>query len=211
MGFKKESQSSLAKEHIVAFLSADFDKFPRLRFEYISGGTLDDYTDTSTYENGEIIIQSLSALKYLHELTPSDDLRTICGTLKYMAPEIYRKMNIPAEEQARERYTASIDLWSLGVVIAERECGLPKYQDSYSRTYNSTVVDGIGVGRNPAAFRSRDASKSKSTIKHVFETIHHFRVRNNITDRASLSPRSACFGIQGIKAESQTNITKLLR
>ena len=44
------------------------------------------------------------------------NLKTLCGTQRYMAPEVY--MN--------DLYTVSVDLWSLGVIILQYVYGLPK-------------------------------------------------------------------------------------
>ena len=44
------------------------------------------------------------------------DLKTVCGTQRYAAPEVYLGSN----------YTASVDMWSLGVIILQFIYGLPK-------------------------------------------------------------------------------------
>ncbi len=54
-----------------------------------------------------------------------DALRTICGTYLYLAPEVYEANAIPLGR--RLTYTALVDIWSLGVVIAELLVGLPKH------------------------------------------------------------------------------------
>ncbi|KAI9780303.1 MAG: hypothetical protein M1816_003113 [Peltula sp. TS41687] len=53
-----------------------------------------------------------------------DTLKSICGTMLYLAPEVYKAMAIPWAERAP--YTALVDIWSLGVVLVELLCGLPK-------------------------------------------------------------------------------------
>ena len=58
----------------------------------------------------------------------ADILQTFCRTLKWAAPEIYLK----AADQigtTNETYSAAVDIWSLGAVIADLECGLPEYED----------------------------------------------------------------------------------
>ena len=45
----------------------------------------------------------------------SDDLKTLCGTRRYLAPEVYEGTT----------YTAAVDIWALGVVVLERFSGLP--------------------------------------------------------------------------------------
>lgn len=53
-----------------------------------------------------------------------DLLETICGTYLYLAPEVYEAA---AARQRKEMtpYSARVDIWSLGVVLAELVCGLP--------------------------------------------------------------------------------------
>ncbi|KAK3897708.1 kinase-like domain-containing protein [Staphylotrichum tortipilum] len=50
----------------------------------------------------------------------SDDLVTMCGTRRYLAPEVY----------GLGAYTAAVDIWSLGVVVMERLSDLP---DSHAK------------------------------------------------------------------------------
>ncbi|KAF2452263.1 kinase-like domain-containing protein [Lineolata rhizophorae] len=66
----------------------------------------------------------------------ADYLKTCCGSLLWAAPEIYNKIPDP-EAAADVRYSVAVDIWSLGVVIASRECGLPYYEESYQ---TSTVA-----------------------------------------------------------------------
>ncbi|KAL2257750.1 hypothetical protein VTK26DRAFT_9220 [Humicola hyalothermophila] len=51
-------------------MDSDFTSLPRLRFEYVPGGTLRNYTDLSTGECLQILCQCLSALVYLHGHKP---------------------------------------------------------------------------------------------------------------------------------------------
>ena len=59
-----------------------------------------------------------------------DTLKTICGTALYLAPEVYEANLIQLEQ--RRRYTALVDVWSLGVVVAQLQCGLPTYKKNQS-------------------------------------------------------------------------------
>ncbi|KAH6614517.1 protein kinase [Chaetomium sp. MPI-SDFR-AT-0129] len=70
--WRKEAQimGRVSHEHIVAFIDSDFTSLPRLRFEYVPGGTLVDYADLSTGECLQILRQCLSALVYLHGRKP---------------------------------------------------------------------------------------------------------------------------------------------
>lgn len=59
-----------------------------------------------------------------------DDLSTICGSLLYLAPEIYRNRRYIEEGgQGRVSYTPAVDVWSLGVVVYGFLCPLPDYDD----------------------------------------------------------------------------------
>jgi serine/threonine protein kinase len=45
------------------------------------------------------------------------ELHTACGTLRYVAPEVYSG-----------KYDSAVDIWSLGVVVFEYAHGLPRYE-----------------------------------------------------------------------------------
>lgn len=64
----------------------------------------------------------------------SSDLFTICGTRKYIAPEIYLEWECIKGSNPEERssYTPLVDDWSLGVVAYELVCGLPRYLETYA-------------------------------------------------------------------------------
>ena len=96
-------------------------------------------------ESVEIFSQALNALQHLHprgvahrDLKPENiliesrfpmsikladfglandrpDLKTICGTKQYIAPEVY----------LGSKYTTKVDLWSLGVIVLQHAYGLP--------------------------------------------------------------------------------------
>lgn len=151
----------ISHDHIVKFLGVEskptalrFEFAPGgaledhiLRRDYFNG-----------FECKQITCQLLAALKYLHEdLEPmvvhrdikaenilvfhrqdgdvlvkfadfglakeGEYLRTFCGTLRNLPPEL---SNIP-----RAGYTPAVDLWSLGVVIAQLLCGLPTWKKEY--------------------------------------------------------------------------------
>ncbi|KPM39123.1 hypothetical protein AK830_g7448 [Neonectria ditissima] len=59
------------------------------------------------------------------------ELMTLCGTQKYLAPEMYSELQRYVGNKTRLGYTAVVDIWSLGVVACELACGLPRYKDRY--------------------------------------------------------------------------------
>jgi serine/threonine-protein kinase Chk2 len=52
-------------------------------------------------------------------------LTTLCGTLLYLAPEVYN--------ESSRKYTPAVDIWSLGVMVYELAYGLPDHH-GYSGT-----------------------------------------------------------------------------
>ncbi|KAL7952808.1 putative serine/threonine protein kinase [Trichoderma compactum] len=56
----------------------------------------------------------------------AEKLKTFCGSLAYMAPEIYNKR----EREDESFYTTAVDVWSLAVVFAERQHGFPQSTSS---------------------------------------------------------------------------------
>ncbi|KAK5637627.1 hypothetical protein RRF57_013342 [Xylaria bambusicola] len=57
-------------------------------------------------------------------------VKTICGTYVYLAPEVYKAASIGKKRSSLSTplYTALVDVWSLGVVIARLLCGLPELE-----------------------------------------------------------------------------------
>ncbi|KAI0905313.1 kinase-like domain-containing protein [Ustulina deusta] len=159
--------------HIVRCYSAEVEPWPRIFLEYMPMGNLKDAHQTLAFSRGEctaILVQSSSALEYLHEtcmiahrdLKPEniliqhrdypnrnhkrlyiklsdfglskagDNLKSWCGTNKYLAPEV-----------GRQRYTRAVDIWSLGVVILELAFGLPSSDDTARMGRQKSVVDRV--------------------------------------------------------------------
>ncbi|PWI64954.1 hypothetical protein PCL_08405 [Purpureocillium lilacinum] len=61
----------------------------------------------------------------------SSELSTFCGSVLYLAPEVYLEWQSICSNTTRKKYTPSVDVWSLGVVAFELKCGLPRYKDGY--------------------------------------------------------------------------------
>ncbi|KAL6361270.1 hypothetical protein LRP88_04736 [Fusarium phalaenopsidis] len=63
------------------------------------------------------------------------ELMTMCGTQKYMAPEIYQEWQQRAggKRKRKRGYNETVDIWSLGVVAYELMDGLPRHAGNYTR------------------------------------------------------------------------------
>ncbi len=61
------------------------------------------------------------------------DLATLCGTPKYLAPEVWRG----------RKYTPVVDIWSLGVVAFECAYDLPDYDKYRERNWCELLVDQV--------------------------------------------------------------------
>lgn len=116
--------------------------------EYLPLGNLACQDHITEEDNLQILCQGLQALKYMHshfpplahrDIKPENILvqsrtpfgiklidfglakndstfKTFCGTNEYAAPEIWE----------HRRYTAMVDIWSLGVVVLQYGYGLPR-------------------------------------------------------------------------------------
>jgi serine/threonine-protein kinase Chk2 len=63
----------------------------------------------------------------------SSELMTMCGTQRYMAPEIYQEAQQRAGGKRKRGYNETVDVWSLGVVAYELMNGLPWYSSAYRK------------------------------------------------------------------------------
>ncbi|KAI6443584.1 hypothetical protein MCOR15_011186 [Pyricularia oryzae] len=70
------------------------------------------------------------------------DLKTFCGTRLWMAPEVYSR---------GDPYSVAVDLWSLGVVVASKECKLPKQKPAYKSSPVDWSRAEIGADRKHPA------------------------------------------------------------
>ncbi|KAL9028236.1 MAG: hypothetical protein Q9196_003370 [Gyalolechia fulgens] len=136
-------------ENIVQVVASRDGPLPFLVMPYLSLGNLEDLHNDSPITDEEtltVLFQALNALRYLHprgvahrDLKPENilvesrsplsvkladfglandkpELETLCGTQLYTAPEVY----------LGSKYTALIDLWSLGVIVFQYVYGLPQ-------------------------------------------------------------------------------------
>lgn len=145
------------QEHIVTFLGATFSPYPQLKFEYVGGGSLDSYTDLSTFESTQVLAQLSSALEYLHNRNPSighrdikpenvlvqgrgaNGIRVKFGDfgLSKAADVLKTRCGTmlwaaPEVHGPDDTYGVGVDVWSLGAVVAWLECGLPDYEDEWN-------------------------------------------------------------------------------
>ena len=70
------------------------------------------------------------------------DLKTFLGTLQYTSPEIY----LVLYNQTRLRYTKAVDIWSLGIVLAEITWNLPplrRHRSEYNVSWCRDVVSHV--------------------------------------------------------------------
>ncbi|KAI8722512.1 hypothetical protein NCS52_00395200 [Fusarium sp. LHS14.1] len=63
----------------------------------------------------------------------SSELMTMCGTRKYMAPEIHEETQQRTGGKRKRGYNETVDLWSLGVVAYELLDGLPRYAEAHRK------------------------------------------------------------------------------
>ncbi|KAA6413300.1 MAG: AGC kinase [Lasallia pustulata] len=155
-------------ENIVQVVEFREDPLPFLVMPYLPLGNLENLHSESTItaeETTALFFQALSALRYLHprgvahrDLKPENilvesrsplsikladfglandrpDLKTVCGTQRYTAPEVY----------LGNQYTASVDLWSLGVIILQYMYGLPEAPRQRRGQHKDLLVQGWGV------------------------------------------------------------------
>ncbi|WAO87066.1 Hypothetical protein NCS54_00436100 [Fusarium falciforme] len=59
------------------------------------------------------------------------ELMTLCGTEKYMAPEIHQEWQFRTGGKRKRGYNETVDIWSLGIVAYELLDGLPRYSAAY--------------------------------------------------------------------------------
>ena len=130
------------------FVNYSEEQQPLLVMEYLPLGNLACQDFITEEETLQVLCQGLQALEYLHSHFPplahrdikpanilvqfrmpfvikladfglaknESSLKTFCGSNEYAAPEIW----------GRHYYTATVDIWSLGVVVLEYVYGLPQ-------------------------------------------------------------------------------------
>ncbi|KAM0745180.1 hypothetical protein ACQRIT_000564 [Beauveria bassiana] len=84
------------------------------------------------------------------------ELSTLCGTYKYLAPEIHSDKQLRARREETSGYTVAVDIWSLGVVAYELLYGLPSFKRRYEddgAAWCEKLTDELrtNVKRRPAA------------------------------------------------------------
>lgn len=154
---------TFSKEHTVQVVDFREDPLPFMVMPYLPLGNLEDLHSESPIaveETIDLLFQVLNVLEYLHprgvvhrDLKPENilvesrsplsikladfglandkpDLKTICGTQRYTAPEVYWG----------SKYTASVDLWSLGVIILQYMYGLPTAPRQRPRQHRNPLL-----------------------------------------------------------------------
>ncbi|KAF1994222.1 kinase-like protein [Amniculicola lignicola CBS 123094] len=78
----------------------------------------------------------------------NDNLSTICGNRKHLAPEIcYNEQLTQAGVEGRKSYNSAVDIWSLGTTIYGLLCCLPEWKESYifrGTRWAEKIVDRFG-------------------------------------------------------------------
>lgn len=67
----------------------------------------------------------------------NEDLKTLCGTLTYLPPEIARLHG----STSRTRYTQAVDIWSFGTVIYQYVYGLPQQISGSALSWCEKIVE----------------------------------------------------------------------
>ena len=220
-----------------------------MTFEYVPGGSLDQYNDLSILKKTQVLYQLSSALEYLHNRKPSiahrdikpenilvernradgirvkfadfglskvaDALKTECGTRPFSAPEIHLKYanRIGAAE---DLYSVSVDIWSLGVVIAWLVCGLPAYYDRgwihgvqarVNDYYVKNPVELIRLVRDGMLVEDPDKRWSADRVTDEALKILGI-IGNESVDEGSATPTPSIVGARSV-VESASFVTEL--
>ncbi|KAL7917965.1 kinase-like protein [Trichoderma austrokoningii] len=90
------------------------------------------------------------------ERRESSQWKTVCGTLRYIAPEMFVMMrDCILTGRTDQRYTAAVDIWSLGIVMFKLVCGIPPYKAEYEYQgthWAETILEKLGkdLSREPS-------------------------------------------------------------
>lgn len=134
-----------------------FDDKPELYFEYVPGGSLEDYLeDTTDFHNQSIAVQVLSGIEYLHSLavpTTHRDIKPENVLVQHWSGDSVsiKLADFGLSKQSEHlkthcgtalyaapeihsgSYSPLADIWSIGVLLVRLECGgLPRYRDKMS-------------------------------------------------------------------------------
>ncbi|KLJ13207.1 hypothetical protein EMPG_11861 [Blastomyces silverae] len=144
---------SVSHAHIVKLLGWEKEPLPQLYLEYMELGTLNHIEEITVDEALIVLCQSLSALEYLHGLSPPighRDIKPANILVSHLDPLYIKLADFGLAKEGslrtgcgterywapeiaeralgwnyRELYTHTVDIWSLGVVILELTHGLP--------------------------------------------------------------------------------------
>ncbi|KAI8675417.1 hypothetical protein NCS57_00442800 [Fusarium keratoplasticum] len=89
----------------------------------------------------------------------SSELMTMCGTQKYMAPEIHQEWQFRTGGKRKRGYNETVDIWSLGIVAYELLDGLPRYSTAYrqdGKAWCEAIIDKL----------QEDAPLHKDKLRH---------------------------------------------
>ncbi|RDA87990.1 hypothetical protein CP532_3426 [Ophiocordyceps camponoti-leonardi (nom. inval.)] len=116
----------------------------------------------------------------------NSELSTICGTRRYLAPEVYSEWKTAPCGKTSEKYSPAVDVWSLGVVAFELNNGLPKYSSYYNgcgAAWCHEIIQRLVIHDDLGRFLRDNmviiSPKSRSSARKCYE----------LASRLSLSPR----------------------
>jgi len=95
--------------------------------------------DPDRYPCARVKITDFGLAKYLGHDASTGLMKTACGTPGYVAPEILKGM----------KYTESIDIWSLGVILFILLCGYPPFADEVSSVLYTKIRQGSYTFESP--------------------------------------------------------------
>ena len=194
-GIKQEIniQSRIYHPNIVRLLYVkEDDKNYNLVMEYANGGSLFYYIRKSKFltekESFKYFIQIANAIYFLHlndlihrDIKPENILifnnnnvklcdfgwcvrlegkqrETFCGTTEYMAPEIVNNV----------KYSKSIDVWSLGILLYEMIHGFSPFKPNKEEFESKEIMENILI--HNLKFKPGVSEECKDLIKHLLDS-----------------------------------------
>lgn len=91
----------------------------------------------------------------------SGDPTTICGSWQYLAPELFKEVDMQQADRTKKRsYTSAVDIWSLGVVVFECAYDLPRCKSVGTLLWCEEIVKKL----------NKDLMKRPDDLKQLLST-----------------------------------------